>query len=190
MRKTKKPPKATPPGRVFRTNAEIAEWLFRLDRRRKLVRVARREAACAEVLAQPETDPRRPYVARMQTLLAVARGNLERGQAADWQMAEIEALAGRMNRLVLEPLAAQASKFPGRTDAITQALAALVQADHQPRPRELWRCLAEQFGWQIVSETESGDEELRDAEGRVQLTYPHFTKRLDRAKKKRPPAPA
>lgn len=40
-----------------------------------------------------------------------ARGNL-RGHPADWQMAEIEAPAGRMSRLVLEPLAAPGAKFP------------------------------------------------------------------------------
>jgi hypothetical protein len=109
-KKTAKPPSpATPPaGRVLRTNAEIADWLFRLDRRRKLARVARYEAACAEILRQPETDPRRPYVDRMQRLLAAARGNLERGHPADWQMAEFEALGSRMNRLFLEPLARHA----------------------------------------------------------------------------------
>jgi hypothetical protein len=93
MRESKQPPKASPPaGRVPRTNNQSACSVLRLDRRRKLARVARGEAACVEILAQPETDPRRPYVARMQTLLAEARGNLERGHHADWQMAEIAAL--------------------------------------------------------------------------------------------------
>jgi hypothetical protein len=107
----KKTTKAPSSGRVLRTSSEIADWLFTLDRRRKLARVTRIEAACAEILARPETDPRRRYVARMQAMLATARGNLERGHHANWQMAEIEALGSRMNRALLEPLAAHGQRM-------------------------------------------------------------------------------
>jgi len=122
-------------GRVLRTPGEIAGWLFRLDRRRKLARVARYEAACAEILRQPETDPRRPHVDRLQRLLAVARGNLERGHPADWQMAELEALGSRMNRLLLEPLAAHGrdmrrGKPKGSFSALRRVLEAY-DAEHE-----------------------------------------------------------
>ena len=60
MRKSKQPPKASPPtGRVLRSNTEIADWLFGLDRRRKLAYMTRVETDCADILRQPETDPRR-----------------------------------------------------------------------------------------------------------------------------------
>jgi hypothetical protein len=99
---------------VLRTNTEIYGWLFSLERRRKLARVTQCEAACAEILRQPESDPRRPGVPRMQKLFAVARSNLARGHGADWQMAEIERLGALMNKTFLLPLAQHGTKFGGR----------------------------------------------------------------------------
>jgi hypothetical protein len=108
-------------------------------------------------------------------------------QIADTALVEIERLANRLTRLKLE---AQLSRFRGRGDAITRHLAVLVQANRQAPRRELWRRLAGQLGCQVVPVTANGDEELlRDAEGRVQITYSQFTKRLDRAKQKRPRTP-
>jgi hypothetical protein len=103
MRKTKKPPKTPSPGRVLRTNTEMAEWLFALGRRQTArARLAHCEATCAEILAQPETDPRRPHVPRMRARLAAACGALDRGHySADW-MVEIEALGRQMNTLYHE----------------------------------------------------------------------------------------
>jgi hypothetical protein len=97
MRKPKQPPKTQPP------NAEMAEWFFALGRRRTArAYLARCEAKCAEILAQPETDPRRPHVPRMRARLAAFRGDLDRGHySADW-MVEIEALGRQMNTLYHE----------------------------------------------------------------------------------------
>ena len=154
MRKSKQPPKTSPPaGRILRTSAEQADWLFRLDRRRKLAYVTRVETACAEILREPETDLRRPYVARVQARLVVARGNLERGASADSQLVEIVALESRMRWV----------KFSApRADAITRAVAALVQADPQAGPRAVWQRLAAQLGGQ-VSETASTHSRPRPA---------------------------
>jgi cellobiose-specific phosphotransferase system component IIA len=116
------------------TTAEPVDWLRTLDRRRKLARVARCEAACTEILAQPDTDPRRRYVARMQALLATARGNLERGHHADWQMAQIEALGSRMNRAFLEPLAAHGKAMTGRRVGSYSALRRMLEAYEAAHP--------------------------------------------------------
>jgi hypothetical protein len=104
----------SPKSTILRTNAEIAGWLFSLDCRRKLARVTQCEAACAEILRQPESDPRRPGVPRMQGLLVVARSNLAHGHGADWQMAEIERLGALMDKKVLGPLAARGASFDRR----------------------------------------------------------------------------
>lgn len=125
----KKTAKAPPPsGRVLGTAGEFAALLFSLDRRRELerVRVAYHEAACAEILRQPKMDPW--LVAELQGLLAMARGHLELGFPAGWRMVEIEALASRMNRLSLEPLAAHGKKLMGRRVASYGALRRVLEA--------------------------------------------------------------
>jgi hypothetical protein len=119
---------------VLRTNTEIYGWLFSLDRRRKLARVMQCEAACAEILLQPESDPRRPGVPRMQRLFAVARGNLARGHGADWQMAEIERLGALMSKKLLLPLAEHGTKFPagrkaGSRDWLTLWLEGIIKSN-------------------------------------------------------------
>jgi hypothetical protein len=110
MRRTKEVPTRSPAPPVV---ARGVDALFELDRRRKLARITQSGSRLRWDPRQPETDPRRPFVGRIQTLLATARGNLKCGHRADWQMAEIEALAGRMNRVFLEPLGAHGARMNG-----------------------------------------------------------------------------
>src|SRR5260370_41739905 len=103
MRKPK-PPKTPPAGRVLRANAEMAEWVFALGRRQTArVRLAHYEAQGAEILAQPETDPRRLHVPRMRARLPPARDAPDPGHYSADRVPEIEAPGRQMDQPSLRP---------------------------------------------------------------------------------------
>jgi hypothetical protein len=120
-------------GRVLRTNAELAAWLFGLDRRRKLERLAHYERQTQVILGVPN-DPRRRIAERLARLIPVAQGNLEREHPADWQMAEIERLGLAANTLVLGPPATHGGKFHPRRQKgeLWRAIVEILRAEPPP----------------------------------------------------------
>jgi len=77
----------------------------------------------------------------------------------------------------------------GRSDELTLIVTALRRKHRAMKRRALWRQLAVHTKGQIVSDTPSGDEQLKfqSAAGQIVLTYKAFDHRLDRiAAKERP----
>jgi hypothetical protein len=72
----------------------------------------------------------------------------------------------------------------GRSDAMTLAVAALARDFPHEKPRALWGLLAQRLGWRPVELGKAVHAELHDDHG-CRLTYPDFTQRLGRAKRKR-----
>jgi hypothetical protein len=125
-----------PVRRILRTNSELAEWPSGLDRRRKLERLAHYERQSQVILGLPR-DPRNRIAERLGPLIAAAKGNLERGHPADWQMAEIERLGLVANTMALGPLATLGHKFQSRPQKglLWQAVAEVLPGEP---PRLSW----------------------------------------------------
>jgi hypothetical protein len=98
-RRGRRRPVWPPPGWREATSNEVAR-LALIDL--PLKRLDRYEAACRIILGLPK-DQRRALAEQILRLIAAARGNLERGHHATWQLTEIERVARKANELVLLP---------------------------------------------------------------------------------------